>query len=98
LLALVITLVCEAPVVALGYRSVHRWPVVFLAVNLFTHGLLWSMRPGTPGRVAAAEAMIVLVEAGLYARLLGGGGRRALAVSLAANALSLAVGLILPSV
>ena len=96
LTALAITLGCEAPIVWLGYRGSARFGRLaggFVAVNLFTHGLLWSLRPSTTGRVALAELMIVLVESALYARLFGGGARRALAVSLAANALSLAVGL-----
>jgi hypothetical protein len=97
LTALAITLVCEAPVVAFGYRRVRPLTLAagFVAVNLLTHGLLWVARPSTTGRVMAAEAMIALVEAGLYARLFGGGARRALIVSVAANGLSLAVGLLL---
>jgi dipeptide/tripeptide permease len=98
LTALAITLVCEAPLVVLGYArrvAPARLCGGFVAVNLLTHGLLWLVRPSTTGRVAAAEVMIALVEAGLYARLFGGGARRALAVSVAANALSLAVGIAL---
>jgi hypothetical protein len=101
LLALAVTLALEAPIVALGYRGsisstgVRRWGVAFLSVNLFTHGLLWMAQPRGLPRLAGAEGMIVLVEAALYARLFGGGGRRAFLVSLAANALSLGAGLLL---
>jgi hypothetical protein len=95
LLALSLTLACEAPIVALGYRRARRWWLAFLAVNLFTHGLLWMAQPRGWPAVISAEIMIALVEAGLYARILGGGARRALLVSVAANAVSLAAGLAL---
>ena len=95
LLALSLTLAAEAPIVALGYRRVRRWWLGFVAVNLFTHGLLWTLQPHGAARLICAEIMIALVEAGLYARLFGGGARRALVVSFAANALSLGAGLLL---
>jgi hypothetical protein len=94
LVALSLTLACEAPIVALGYRRVRRWWLAFVAINLFTHGLLWMAQPHGWVRLISAEIMIALVEAGLYARLLGGGARRALLVS-AANAVSLAAGMTL---
>ena len=98
LTALAVTLICEAPIVVLGYRNIAplgRIGASVVAVNAFTHGLLWMVQPRTTARLAAAEAIILLVEAGLYARLLGGGARRALVVSLAANVLSLAVGMLI---
>lgn len=95
LMALALTCACEAPIVALGYGRARRWWLAFLAVNLFTHGLLWMAQPRGWARLISAEIMIALVEAGLYARLLDGGGRRALVVSFAANAVSLAAGLAL---
>jgi hypothetical protein len=91
--ALSLTLAVEAPIVALGYRRVRRWWLGFVAVNLFTHGLLWLAQPRGWPRLISAEIMIALVEAGLYARLYRGGARRALVVSFAANALSLGAGL-----
>ncbi len=97
LTALAITLACEAPVVLVGYRRFRLPRVVatFLAVNLLTHGLLWTVRPATATTVAIAETLIVIVEAALYARLLGGDWRRAAVVSLVANTLSFGAGLAL---
>jgi hypothetical protein len=100
-LALALTLAVEAPVVRAGYRAVPRarlW-ATFLCVNAFTHGLLWTVWPLLPlayaPRVAVAELAVWLVEAGLYAALLGAGAARALVVSLAANALSTGAALLL---
>ncbi len=93
--ALVITLACEAPVVAVGYAKLVtpvRLAAGFVAVNLFTHGLLWTIRPPHATSMMIAEGVIVLVEAGLYRLLFGGTVRRAALVSLLANGFSLAVG------
>ena len=91
LLALALTLAVEAPIVWLSYRRLG----VFVAANSMTHGALWLLRPRTTIGVMFAELAIVLVEAAIYARFLGGGWRRALAISTLANALSMVAGMVL---
>jgi hypothetical protein len=100
LLALATTIVLESGVVVAGYRRLApagRRLAAALAVNLATHGLLWTAWPWLPGgygvRLAGAELAVVAVEAALYRVLLGGSGTRAAAVSAIANALSTAAGL-----
>ena len=91
LLALALTLAVEAPIVWAGYRRLG----VFAAANAMTHGALWLLRPQTTSAVMFSELAIVLAEAAIYARFLGGGWRRALVVSSIANALSLVAGVAL---
>jgi hypothetical protein len=101
LVALGTTLVLECPTAVLGYRSLVGVPRSFLAalaVNLATHGVLWTVWPFLGGayatRAAISESVVVIVEAACYRFLLGGTARRAFAVSLIANALSTAAGLL----
>jgi hypothetical protein len=102
LLALGITLLSEVGVVVWGYRgragSLWRLLAVFAGVNLFTHGLLWTLWSRLPGRYVArlllGEGGVWLVEAGVYRGFFSGTFRRAAIVSLLANLLSTVVGLL----
>jgi hypothetical protein len=102
LVALALTLILEAPIVAVGFwPSRPRWRVlwVFVAANLFTHGLLWASWYHLPGeyptRLLVCELLVVAVEALLYRWLLGVGLLRAGIVSVSANLASTVVGLFL---
>ena len=95
LAAFLLTQAVEAP----GYRRAGAsWGTALLA-STFTHPALWLGFPalrglglGYWGTVALAEALVVAVEA---AWLAARGLRNTLAWSLLANALSVAVGLLL---
>ena len=99
--ALGLTLLSEAPIVLLGFRRAPRGRVwwVFVAVNLFTHGLLWAAWFHLPGdyflRLIVCEFAVFAVEAAVYRLLLNVSWSRAAAVSAAANFVSLALGLVL---
>ncbi len=93
LTALTITLVTEAPVVLIAYRPTSRVVIGFVAVNAFTHGVLWMIAPRTLTLLWILEVAIAIVEGALYKMLFGGSVRRALVVSFLANAISLLVGL-----
>jgi len=104
LLAFVLTLALELPlVVGLGRpleaRLVRRIATALLA-NAVTHPAVWFVFPRLPwpwpAVLAAAEAWAWLAEAAIYRALLREAGWRAsLLLSLAANALSFGVGLLL---
>ncbi len=100
LVALAITLVVEVPIVLAIYRRVAPlWRVagVALAVNLLTHGLLWTLFRHLPGaygvRVAYTEVVVVAIEAVAYRVFVGGTWARAVIASLVANAASTAASL-----
>ena len=102
LLALGATLASEAPLVwwLLHRRAAAgRLALAFLAANLFTHGLLWTVWPALPGsygvRLLVAESAVVLVEGLVYGGLAGAGWRRGLVASLAANAVSTGLGMVM---
>ncbi len=102
LAALVLTLVSELPIVMIGLWTVRpRWRVlwVFVAVNLFTHGLLWAGWFHLPGdyflRLMVCEFAVVLVEAAVYRLLLNVSWARAGVTSGVANFASLALGIVL---
>lgn len=106
--AFLLTLVVEVPIVALLLR---RWEpsrprllaLVFFA-NLASHPAVWFVFTqllviGTPGYLAVAEAWAIGCEALFYwAAFRGLPVRRATVVSLAANAASFAVGLLVTGV
>ena len=106
--ALALTLVVEVPVwTALAVRAtgaaVSRALGVAVLVNLVSHPVLWFVLVPAADAVAgrtvvgllAAEAVVVVGEAALARALLGRAFGLLLATSLAANAASLAVGLLL---
>ncbi len=100
LLALGVTLALEGAVASLawaGLAPLRRRLAVAVAVNLATHGLLWLAWPhlpgSYPGRLAAAEVAVALLEAAAYRLLLPGSLGRAAVASLVANALSTVAGL-----
>jgi hypothetical protein len=99
-----VTLLCELPVAAPLLASVEpriarRCAVIVLA-NLATHPLVWFAFPGLSlgagARLAFSEAWALLAELAIY-RLVWPtlSLRRAALVSLAANGVSFAVGLLL---
>ena len=105
--AFLLTLAIELPVaigLATGLRwapgSVLRLAASALAASALTHPILWIVDPllgpaiATPVRWGLLESAIALVEAAVYRAGAGLPARRALAVSIAANAASFAVGLI----
>ena len=106
--ALLISIAVEAPVawlLARGLRWPGRGPVhVALAIVLATaatHPQLWAgalaLYPhlGHVPTAVLAEAVVVVVEAAVVAWAAALDGPRALAVSLVANAASVAVGMLL---
>lgn len=106
--ALLLTLALEVPVaLALAgpaARGATRWrrllPIA-VAASACTHPLLWLADAALArhldwgARVAALEVAVVGVEAVVYAAAAGLGARRAVLVSVAANGVSLGVGLAL---
>lgn len=91
--ALALTIVVEALVVALLSRGGERRRLVgaSLFINLFTHPLANLCFTGTAASFLAIEAGVVVVEAALYAFVVGCPPRRAAALSLGANLASLAL-------
>lgn len=99
-----LTVVVEAAVVLPLLRRHElrrsRLAAVVVLVNLATHPLVWFLFPGLAARhsvrVILAEVFALGVEGAAYAIVLPGvGAGRAMMVSLAANAASVAVGLAL---
>ncbi len=100
--AFVLTLVVEAPIVALPLRrwepSLPRLLALVACANLASHPIVWFVLTqvfliGTPEYLGVAEAWAVACESALYWLALRGlPMRRAVAVSLAANAVSFVVG------
>ena len=87
-------------VVALSWRSnasSGRVALVSLGANLLTHGLLWTTFGWVPApyvpTLLAFEAAVWLAEAWIYASYGLLPWRDAIGVSLAANALTTAIGL-----
>jgi hypothetical protein len=106
--AFLLTLAIEAPIVALLLRRREpSWPrllaLIFFA-NLASHPAVWFVFTqllviGTPGYLAVAEAWAIGCEALFYwAAFRGLPVRRAIVVSLAANAASFAAGLLVTAV
>jgi hypothetical protein len=102
LTALGLTLASELPIVLVGLWPVRpRWRAwwVFVAVNLFTHGLLWATWFHLPGdyllRLIVCEFAVFAVEAAVYRLLLNVSWTRAGLTSGAANFASLALGVVL---
>lgn len=102
-IALLLSLVTEAPSAALGAGRGHRLraAAVALLATCATHPVLWDVfwelypALGYWGAVAAGEAGVVAVEALFYALLLPLRWARALGVSVLANGVSFSVGLAL---
>ena len=101
--AFAITLVCELPIYALllrrPLRGVGRALAVGAALNLATHPVAWTLVVGGRAPYYAVEAGVWLAEAAMIFAAARALGRRlpaheCLLVSLAANALSAGVGLL----
>jgi hypothetical protein len=100
--AFLLTLAVEAPVVALllrrTERSLVRLGVLFVFANLATHLVVWYVLTqlfvvGTVAYVVVAETWAIAAEAILYAAALRGVPvQRAIAVAVAANAMSFLAG------
>jgi hypothetical protein len=100
--AFLLTLAVEAPVVALllrrTERSLVRLGVLFVFANLATHLVVWYVLTqlfvvGTVAYVVVAETGAIAAEAILYAAALRGVPvQRAIAVAVAANAMSFLAG------
>ena len=103
LFALLVTLAIEYPFVHVGFRGRRKlrppWALLaaFVVVHMLTHGALWHLWPRLPGdylgKLLVGETLVTLVEAAAYGQLLGVSNRRALLVSILANATSTVVGL-----
>jgi hypothetical protein len=102
-LAFALTLLCELPVYVLALRrplgGVGRALAVGVAVNLATHPLAWTLALGRVLPWLTIEALVTVAEAGMIFAAARALGRRlplheSLLVSLAANALSAGVGLV----
>lgn len=102
--AFVLTLAIECPIAAsiLRPKGVARWRLLLLLVfaNLATHPLVWFVFPALPMDPRTAFVLSELFAFGAEAMFFllvfqGTTVRRALAASLAANATSLGVGLLL---
>ncbi|WP_238012454.1 hypothetical protein KZZ52_58970 [Dactylosporangium sp. AC04546] len=102
LTALALTLLVEVPLytVALVGTRLAEWrraATLGLLVNLLTHPVLWwylAPRPSAT-RFWAAEAVVVLVEAGVLAAALRRDRLLLIVVSVGANACSVLMGLLL---
>ena len=101
--AFVLTLACELPVYVVTLRrplgGVARALAVGVVVNVATHPLAWTLAVGQALPWLAIEATVTVAEAALVFAAARAVGRRlplheSLLVSLAANALSAGVGLI----
>jgi hypothetical protein len=95
-----LTVAIELPVyvtglVALRLLPWHRALAAGLAVNVATHPLLWWTLSERPRWWTGAEAVVCLVEALLLLAAVRRDPVVLLALSIAANAASLAVGLLL---
>lgn len=90
-LALVLTLAAEVPLVVLLSGSVERRSVLAgaVAVNLLSHPLATLAWEGQAGSYVAIEAGVVLVEAVLYAGVVGLRPGRAALVAVLANAVTI---------
>lgn len=107
LVAYLLTCAVELPIVVWALRTVGWWPGLPRALALawvlqLTHPLLWLVNPPNMATTMLAEVIIVLVEGSVLA-LWASTTRRAatpsnwrtgLLIALAANAASLAVGLL----
>lgn len=102
--ALLLSVILEAPVAAFlvwwtGWGCPARTALVALPATVATHPLAWEAMVafipvhGYAPAVGAVECGVVLVETVFYALLVPLGRGRALAVSAAANAASVAGGL-----
>ncbi len=99
--AFAVTLLVEIPIATpllrIVERSVARRIAIVTVANLATHPLVWFLFPGLafrpPMRLALSEAWALLAEIAIY-RLVWPSlrVRRAVLVSLAANAASVAAG------
>ena len=100
--AFVMTLATEAPVVAILLRRAEpdrvRLAILVVFANLATHPLVWYVFTqlflvGTLEYVVAAETWAIAAEAVFYAAAIRGlSPRRAIVVSVAANAASFLAG------
>ena len=100
--AFVVTLAVEIPIAAFLLRRAEpdrlRLVVLIVFANLATHPAVWYVFTqlflvGTPGYTLAAEAWAISAEAVFYwAAIRGLPVRRAVAVAVAANAVSFTVG------
>ena len=102
--AFALTLLAEIPIatplLATVERSVGRRLAIVVVANLATHPLVWFLFPGLtfgrPMRFALSEAWAVLAEILIYKLIWPPlRVRRAVLVSLAANAASFALGIAL---
>ena len=101
--AFALTLLCELPIYALTLRGplggTLRALAVGVAVNVATHPLAWTLAVGRLLPWLLIEGAVTIAEAALIVAAARALGRRmppheSLLVSLAANALSAGVGLI----
>jgi hypothetical protein len=95
-----IELALAVPLLARVERRLSRRAAAVVAANLATHPLVWFLFPGLAmgraARVALSELWALLAEAAIYVIVWPSlRFRRALLVSLAANGVSAAVGLLL---
>lgn len=97
--ALALTLACETPLACWWLREhpLARTAFAAMAASALTHPAAWHLASRlSPSQYRAGlwwiEAAVVLVEAVVFRLVLRLAWPRALAVSLAANALSMAVG------
>ena len=101
-LACLLTVLIETPFLFLwGYRRAYDLAVIVCAnvftnllLNLALNLILRAGLPFLPGWIAAGELAVVAAEYGIYARAFGP-SRRLLLLTLAANALSFGLGLLL---
>ena len=91
-----LTLVLEAPVIALFYRGQWKEAALpFLLLNLFTWPLLHYLLQTTDLPLPLMELGVALAEMTGYALLVRGGWGKAFLAAFAANGFSYGVGLII---
>lgn len=98
LAALALTLLVEAIIVAVLSRRVERGKLVLASVfiNLFTHPLANHFFDGSRRAFLLIEAVVIVVESLLFLVVAGCGPLRAVALALAANAVSLTLSHFIP--
>lgn len=103
LFALGLSLAVEIPMVTVGLRQAGllRTGLVAAGATLLTHPVVWHATPlltdqlgGFGAAALVTETAAVLVEGALFAGILSERASRAVVISLAANALSFTVGLV----
>lgn len=99
--ALALTIILEAPVFSLGLKGIRRGIFYCILFNCFSHPLAWLAVRNLPGgywaNLLLVEIAVFALETALLHYVAGLEKKRALEVSLAANFVSAAAGILISS-